>query len=84
MSEQMQYGYAVRGVLYDVQEAYLLYQEGGLDDGYWKTRAASILAYLAQEPACKIYRQDKSKGILHSDFVRWLDSSMQSQQGGKL
>ena len=81
-SEQMQYGYAVRAVLYDIQEAYLLYREGRLDHGYWKTRAASILAYLEQAPAHAIYRQSKSKGILHDDFVRWLDGAMQLRQSG--
>jgi hypothetical protein len=78
--ESMQYSYAVRAVLYDVQEAYLLHQEGGLDEGYWDTRAASILAYMRQEMAREVYLQHKSLGTLHVDFVRWLDSAMRERQ----
>ncbi len=71
--EHSQYAHAVRAVLYDVQEAFLLHREGRLDEEYWKTRTALILAYLAQTPARDVYLQDKSRGILHADFVKWLD-----------
>jgi hypothetical protein len=80
LSEQMQYGYAVRGVLYDIQEAYLLYHEGGLDEGYWQTRAASILAYLAQPAAYTVYCEDRQKGILHAEFVNWVDAAILSRK----
>jgi len=73
-AEKMQFGYAVRAVLYDVQEAYLLYREGGLDDCYWSTRAASIRAYLGQAPAREVYARDRELGTLHAEFVHWLDS----------
>ena len=39
-SEQMQYAYFVRAMLYDVQEAFLLYREERLTEECWKTRAA--------------------------------------------
>jgi hypothetical protein len=42
--ESMQYSYFVRSMLYDVQEAYLLYREDRLSDGYWETRRAIFLA----------------------------------------
>ena len=38
-AEQVQYGFFVRAMLYDVQEAFLLHREGGLDDAYWNTHA---------------------------------------------
>jgi hypothetical protein len=74
--EQTQYGYAVRAVLYDVQEAYLLHEEGRLDDGYWDTRAASIRAYMRQAPAGAVYSRDKAAGTLHAGFVQWLDGAL--------
>ena len=72
-AERMQFSYAVRAVLYDVQEAYLLYREGGLDECYWSTRAASIQAYLTQVQAREVYARDRALGTLHSEFVHWLD-----------
>jgi hypothetical protein len=63
----------VRGLLYDIQEAFLLHQEGRLDDEYWRTRAAIVLAYLSRSTARDVYERDKSLGVLHSDYVRWLD-----------
>ena len=50
LSETIQYGYVIRAVLYDVQEAYLLNQEGRLGDAYWGTRAALAKAYMTVLP----------------------------------
>ena len=75
-AELVQYQYFVRGVLYDIQEAFLLHEEGRLDDAYWQTREALILAYLSQESAQDVYRRDKALGVLHADYVRWLDSAL--------
>jgi len=74
--ERTQFGYIVRTVLYDVQEAYLLHSEGRLDEAYWNTRASLILAYLESTEARDIYRRDSSIGALHADFVRWLNSAL--------
>ena len=71
--EETQYAYAVRTVLYDVQEAFLLHQEGRLDEGYWKTRHALISEYLSKPAASEIYDQIRSRGLLHGEFVRWVD-----------
>ena len=79
--ERAQYGYIVRTVLYDVQEAYLLNREGRLDDGYWGTRASIILAYLEPAAAREIYRRDSSIGALHPDFVQWLDNALEDRYG---
>ncbi len=81
--EQSQYAYAVRAVLYDVQEAFLLHREGRLDEEYWKTRTALVLAYLALKPAREVYLQDKSRGVLHSDFVKWLDRAKDGDTAGE-
>lgn len=64
-------------MLYDIQEAYFLHEEGRLDDGYWDTRAASILAYMRQDPARAVYGRDKAAGTLHARFVQWLDGALQ-------
>ena len=74
--EQMQYGFFIRSMLYDIQEAYLLYLEGGLDEDYWQTRAALVLAYMQLEEPRKIYDRDKSLGVFHPDYTAWLDSSL--------
>ena len=79
--ERTQFGYIVRTLLYDVQEAYLLHAEGRLDEAYWNTRASIVLAYLEPAVAREIYRRDSSIGALHPDFVNWLDSAIGERYG---
>jgi hypothetical protein len=62
-----------------VQEAFLLHREGRLDEEYWKTRTALVLAYLALKPAREVYLQDKSRGVLHAEFVKWLDRAVKNR-----
>ena len=76
LAEETQYGYFVRGLLLDIQNAYLLYLEGRLDSQYWDTRSAILLAYLGQPLALSIYQRDKSIGSLDSRFVEWLDNQI--------
>ncbi len=75
-TEQIQYGYFLRAVLYDVQEAYLLYREGRLEKAYWDTRAALFQIYLGQGPALEVYEGVKSQGLLHGDFVDWAEQNV--------
>lgn len=75
--EETQFGYVVRGLLYDIQEAYLLHREGRLDEQYWHTRAALMSFYMAVESAKDVYRRDRDLGVLHADFVRWADAAVQ-------
>jgi hypothetical protein len=76
-SQQIQYGFFVRGMVYDVQEAFLLHQEGRLDEAYWKTRSALIVSYMTQDLARGIYIRDKALGLLHEDFVLWADQVLE-------
>jgi len=80
-TELAQYGFLMRTVLYDVQEAYLLYREGRLDEEYWNTRAAVALAFLAPAPARDSYHRDRSIGAFHTDFVEWLDGAIEERYG---
>ncbi len=80
-AELSQYGYLVRGVLYDVQEAFLLYQEGRLTEDYWNTRASIVVAYLVPASARNVYHRDKSLGAFHPEFVQWLDSAIEEGNG---
>ena len=75
--ERTQYGYVIRSVLYDVQEAFLLHREGRLDDGYWETRGALTRVYLKSEAARAVYETEKGQGILHTEFVEWIDSQLE-------
>ncbi len=75
-AESIQYGYLIRAVLYDVQEAFVLNQEGRLDDAYWATRAAVARAYMAQPPARQIYERDKALGTLLPEFTDWVERSV--------
>jgi hypothetical protein len=80
-TELTQYGYLVRGVIYDVQEAYLLYLEGRLDEDYWTTRANIVLAYLDPEPARNVYLRDRSLGAYEPAFEEWMDQALQMKYG---
>lgn len=75
-AEMIQYGYLIRAVLYDVQEAFVLNREGRLDDAYWTTRAAVAKIYMAQPLAKQIYERNKSLGTLLPDFTDWVDQSV--------
>lgn len=79
-TEQRQFAYVVRAVLYDSQEAYLLNREGRLDSGYWATRASLISVYLAAPPALAAYEEMTSRGLLHEDFVRWVNEILAADQ----
>ncbi len=79
-SEAIQYGYLVRGVLYDVQEAYVLNREGRLDDAYWGTRAALAKAYRGRPAARAAYERDRELGTLLPAFVEWMDQSLANWQ----
>jgi hypothetical protein len=74
--EMAQYTYFVRGMQYDIQEAYLLYIEGRLDEAYWLTRASIFKAYMETSGGREVYSRHKALGVLHADFVRWADQNL--------
>jgi hypothetical protein len=74
--EKVQYGYLIRSMLYDVQEALVLNREGRLDDAYWATRAAVARSYMSSPLARSVYESDKALGTLLPDFVAWMDASI--------
>lgn len=77
--ELAQFGYFIRSMLYDIQEAYLLYQEDRLDEEYWTTRSAIAIAYMRGMPARDIYHRDRELGTLHASFVEWMDQAIQER-----
>jgi len=74
--ELVQYGYLVRALMYDVQEAFLLRKEERLDENYWRTRSALFESAMIQEPARRVYDRDKKSGVLHKEFVFWADQKL--------
>ena len=74
--ELIQYEYFVRGLQYDVQEAFMLRTEGRLDEEYWQTRAALFGVTMSQETAQAVYRRDREFGLLLPDFVHWADQQL--------
>ena len=77
-AEQVQFGYYVRSMIYDVQEAFLLRQEERLDEGYWLTRSALFGMSMSQDAARSAYERDKKAGLLHKDFVHWAEGVLES------
>jgi len=75
-SEALQYGYLIRAVLYDVQEAYVLNREGRLDDAYWGTREALAKQHMSSPAGRAVYQRDKALGTLLPEFVEWMDQSI--------
>jgi hypothetical protein len=73
----VQYSYFVRGLLYDIQEAFLLYREGRLSEEYWDTRQAIFSAYMQSVPARATYERDKVLGVLQPAFTEWADGYLQ-------
>ncbi len=75
-TEMSQYSYFIRAMLLDIQNAYLLNEEGRLDSQYWDTRSALVLSYLGLPLALEIYKRDKGLGTLDSRFTEWLDEQL--------
>jgi len=75
-AEQVQYGFFIRGMIYDVQEAFLLHREGRLGEQYWSTRSSLFESFMSQVSARNIYVGDKELGVLHEDFVTWADEKL--------
>ena len=73
-AERVQYGYVLRAVLYDVQEAFVLHGEGRLDDEFWLTRSALVNAYLSNPVALDLYTRDRAQGTMLGEFTGWVDS----------
>jgi len=80
--EHVQFDYFVYGMLKDMEEGFLLYREGRLDEEYWQTRVAITLNYLAQTPARDVYRRRKKVGYFQTAFVKWLDQALNESDGG--
>lgn len=76
-TQQVQYSYFVRSMLYDLEVSYLLYLEGRLDAEYWQTRNALVLNYLSQPLAREIYEQGKLLGTINLRFSTFLDSQLE-------
>ena len=76
--ELAQYQYFVRGMQYDIQEAFLLYMEGRLDEAYWQTRAAIFKAYMESPYGREVYREHRSLGVLHPTFTDWADQVVEN------
>jgi len=72
-TERRQLASAIRAVLYDTQEAFLLNREGRVDEGYWATRGALVSLYLANPASRSAYDEMKSRGLLLGDFTAWVD-----------
>ena len=72
-TERRQLASAIRAVLYDTQEAFLLNREGRVDEGYWATRGALVSLYLADPASRNAYAEMKSRGLLLEDFTAWVD-----------
>jgi hypothetical protein len=75
-TELVQFGFAIRAMLYDIQEAFLLHEELSLDEDYWRTRVALFDSFMNQQLAKDVYMREKQLGILHVDFVAWADSTL--------
>ena len=78
--EAVQYAFFVRGLLYDIQEAYLLRREERLGDEYWNTRQAIFTAYMRNEIARTVYRRDSAMGVLQPQFVEWANRQLASME----
>ena len=76
----MQYAFFVRGLLYDIQEAYLLHREERLSDEYWSTRQAIFTTYMRNELARAVYRRDSALGVLQPKFVEWANGKLESME----
>ena len=73
MNEYINTSFILVSVLLSIVSAFLLYQDGRLNRGYWETRAALIKSYMTQEFARDIYIRDRASGLLHKGFLAWAD-----------
>ncbi|WOJ93820.1 hypothetical protein R0135_01305 [Congregibacter variabilis] len=75
-AERVQYSYVLKVVLYDVQEAFVLNQEGRLGPEFWATRANLVQAYLNNPIALDMYRDHRADGTLLPAFTHWIDTEV--------
>lgn len=64
-----------------VEESYLEYQDGLLDERYWQTRASFALVNLQTARGRKLYAAMKKMGVLTPSFVEWLDKAVKERYG---
>ena len=54
-----------------------MFQENRLDQKYWVTRRGLIKMMMMDKAAKNVYRGTKANGMLHADFVEWLDAYLE-------
>jgi hypothetical protein len=57
----------------NVEEAYLIYRDGRLDEEYWLTRAAVLNEAMGSEVGMRVYKEMETGAQLVPDFVRAMD-----------
>ena len=76
---QQRYGYMIT-VLKMVEESYLQYRDGLLDEEYWQTWASFVRANLQTQEGRGIARAFIQGGTLTPRFSAWLDVELNKQE----
>ena len=63
------------------EEAYLLFLEGQLSEGYWQTRAAIALNLLNAPELREAYKRTRDSGFYQPEFTIWLDRALVEKYG---
>jgi len=71
----------IGALLRTTEEAFLLNRDGLLDDEYWKTRAAVMIAALRTHKARQVYVRTRDAGFYTNDFAEWADQALERKYG---
>ena len=80
-TQQMQYFTFLISLIRTVEDAYIQYGAGRLDEDQLQVRVAGLGGYVGDQRGRDLYNVVKNGGIFSADFTRWLDEQLAETYG---
>ena len=78
-TQNSQYQAYFLALLRTVEDAYLQYREGRLDESQVRIRLAAASIYLRRQAGRERYEQLRTGEVFSEDFIQWLDEQLAEQ-----
>ncbi len=75
-AQAIQYSGFLVALLKSIEEEYLQYKDGRLDETYMEARASSAIAHLQFTFPRDFYQELKTLGVLTPEFGEWMDEQL--------